>query len=70
MDQKNEARQRARTKLLRMVAILAGVITVFGVTRRLTGSVWLPRLTDAEIAGMLVGLALGTLGVLWWWRRS
>jgi hypothetical protein len=69
MQRQNEARQRARMKTWRIVAILAVIVTVFGVMRRVTGSTVLPNVTDVEIIGILVGLVVGALVALWWLER-
>ena len=69
MEDQNSARRLARIKTMRIVVILALIVTVFGVARKVTGSTILSSLTDMEIIGLLVGLVVGTLIVLWWIER-
>ncbi len=69
MEDKNDVRRRARIKTWRIVAILATIVVVFGVTRRLTGSTILSNLTDVELLGILTGLFVGTVIVSWWIER-
>jgi hypothetical protein len=71
MEHQNEAGRLARTRIVRIVSILAAIVTLFGLARRITGATILPNLTDSEIAGILVGFGVGTV-IMWWWigRRT
>lgn len=69
MEQQSEVRLRARAKTWIIVGIIALIVTVFGVARRATGSTILSTLTDSEIIGILVGLAVGALVASWWIGR-
>lgn len=69
MERQNEDRRVARTRTLGIVAILAVILTLFGVARRMTGARILSNLTDSEIIGILVGLGVATLIMLWWLAR-
>jgi hypothetical protein len=68
MEDTQRARRLARRKTLRVAGILAVIVTVFGVARRVTGAAMLSNLTDTEIIGIIAGLAIGTLIALWWLR--